>query len=153
MYKVYENSLLNELSEHNFAICISSMKLSALSFAADISLFVLYPTFLQHFLNIACLYSLKWRYEFNNIKSGIVNYGESKPSHFANVQERSWTLGAENVDELCECKNLGVYKNYYGSFNPTQAGVFWYHIGWYHIVFPPPCVSPFLVVQLSPNLA
>ena len=43
MYKVYINSLLNEVSEHNFAICISSMKLSAPSFADDISLLVLYP--------------------------------------------------------------------------------------------------------------
>ena len=104
MYKVYINSLLNEVSEHNFAICISSMKLSAPSFADDISLLVLYPTFLQHLMNIAYEYSLKWRYEFNNIKSGMVTYGESKPSHFANMQERSWTLGVENVDELYEYK-------------------------------------------------
>ena len=46
----YINSLLNELSEHNFVICISGMKLSAPSFADDISLLVLYPTFLQHFI-------------------------------------------------------------------------------------------------------
>ena len=84
------NSLLNELPEHNFEICISSMKLSAPSFADGISLLVLYPTFLQHFMNIAHKYSLKWRYEFNNIKSGIVTYGESEPSHFANMQERSY---------------------------------------------------------------
>ena len=83
MYKVYIKSLLNELSEHNFAICISSLKLSAPSFVDDISLPVLYPTFLQHFMNIAYEYSFKWRYEFNNIKSGIVTYGESHPSHFA----------------------------------------------------------------------
>ena len=67
-------------------------------------------------MNIAYEYSLKWRYEFNNIKSGKVTYCESKPSHFANMQERSWTLGVENVDELYEYKNLGVYKNYCGSF-------------------------------------
>ena len=52
----------------------------------------------------------------DNIKSGIVTYGESKPSHLANMQERSWTLGVENVDELYEYKNLGVYRNYCGSF-------------------------------------
>ena len=33
------------------------------------------------------------------------------------MQERSWTLGDENVDELYEYNNLGVYKNYCGSFN------------------------------------
>ena len=108
MYKVYINSLLHELSEHNFAICISGMKLSAPSFADDISFLVLYPTFLQHFINIAHEYSLKWRYEFNNIKNGIVTYGKSKPSHFANMQERSWTLGVENVDELYEYELRGL---------------------------------------------
>ena len=33
------------------------------------------------------------------------------------MQERSWTLGIETVDELYEDKSLGVYKNYCGSFN------------------------------------
>ena len=116
MYKVYINSLLNELSEHNSA---SGMKLSAPSFADDISLLVLYPTFLQHFMNIAYEYSLEWRYEFNNIKSGTVTCGESNPSHFADMQERSWTLGVENLDELYKYKNLGVYKSYCGSFNAS----------------------------------
>ena len=58
-------------------------------------------------MNIAYEYSLKWRYEFNNIKSGMVTYSESKPSHFSNMQERSWTLSVENVDQLYEYKNLG----------------------------------------------
>ena len=35
--------------------------------------------------------------------------------------------------------------------NPIQAGVFWNHIDWNHIV--PPSVSPLFVVQLQPNLA
>ena len=71
------------------------MKLTALSFADDISLLVLYPTVLQYFMNITYECNLKWRHEVNNIKSGTVTYGESKPSHFANIQERSWTLGVE----------------------------------------------------------
>ena len=45
----------------------------------------------------------------------MVTSGESKPSHSVNMQERSW--GVENVDELYDYKNLGVYKNYCGSFN------------------------------------
>ena len=58
-----------------------------------------------------------WWYEFNNIKSGAVTYGEFKPPHSANMQERSWTLGIENVDKLYKYKNLGVYKNYCDSFD------------------------------------
>ena len=72
-------------------------------------------------MNTAFEYSLKLRYEFNNIKSsivsGIVTYGECKPSHFANMQERPWSLGVDNVDQLYEYKNLVVYKNFCGFFN------------------------------------
>ena len=33
------------------------------------------------------------------------------------MQERSWTLDVETVDELYEYKSLRVYKNYCSSFN------------------------------------
>ena len=62
-------------------------------------------------------YSTKWRYEFNRTKSGIVTYGETKPVHFEEMKEREWILGDGTVDELYEYKNLGVLKNYIGSFS------------------------------------
>ena len=49
MYNEYINSLMNELTEQNFAICISGIKLSALSSPDDAFLLVLYPTFLSAF--------------------------------------------------------------------------------------------------------
>ena len=33
------------------------------------------------------------------------------------MKERKWILGNDNVDELYEYKNLGVVKNYTGSFS------------------------------------
>ena len=33
------------------------------------------------------------------------------------MNEREWLLGDESVDELYEYKNLGVVKNYTGSFS------------------------------------
>ena len=62
-------------------------------------------------------YSTQWRYEFNHAKSGIVTYGETKPVHFEEMKEREWILGDGTVDELYEYKNLGVLKNYIGSFS------------------------------------
>ena len=62
-------------------------------------------------------YSTKWRYEFNHTKSGVVTYGETKPVHFEEMKEREWSLGDGTVDELYEYKNLGVLKNYIGSFS------------------------------------
>ena len=49
--------------------------------------------------------------------SGIVTFGESKRVHSEAMKECTWALGGEHVTELCEYKNLGVVKNYIGSFS------------------------------------
>ena len=81
MYKVYINSLLNVLSNHCYAIFISDLSLSCPSFADDISLITLHASFLQSLMTKCFRYSLQWRYEFNHTKTGVVTFGESKPSH------------------------------------------------------------------------
>ena len=68
-------------------------------------------------MKICFQYSLNWRYEFNNSKSGVVTFGETKSTHFKSMQDRKWFLGESSVDELYEYKNLGVTKNYGGSFS------------------------------------
>ena len=68
-------------------------------------------------MSICYKYDIKWRYEFNLSKSGIVTLGESKPQHFESMKNRLWLLGDTIVDELYEYKNLGVLKNYVGSFS------------------------------------
>ena len=68
-------------------------------------------------MNRCYAYSIKWHYEFNHVKSGIVTFGESKRVHSEAMKERIWVLGGESVTELYENKNLGVVKNYIGSFS------------------------------------
>ena len=116
MYKVYNNSLLQKLSNHCYAISIYSLSLPAPSFADDVTLLALFPSFLKTFLNICHQYSVTWRYEFNHTKSGVVTFGETKPIHSRLMKERECTLGDTKVDELYEYKNIGVLKNYAGSF-------------------------------------
>ena len=67
MYKVYINNLLCELSDHCFSISIHGLRLPSPSFADDID------------------YGVRWRYEFNNSKSGIVTFGETKTQHFISM--------------------------------------------------------------------
>ena len=55
--------------------------------------------------------SIKWRYEFNYTKSGIVVLGESKIQHAKNMMNRKFNLGVDVVKERKEYKNLGVTKN------------------------------------------
>ena len=68
-------------------------------------------------MNLCYAYSIKWRYEFNHVKSGIVTFGESKRAHYEAMKEHIWVLGSESVTDLSEYKNLGVVKNYIGSFS------------------------------------
>ena len=117
MYKVYINGLLNVLTNHCYSISVNRLSLPSPSFADDVTLLALYPTFLHTFMEMCYEYSIKWRYEFNHIKSGVVTFGECKLAHYENMNERKWLLGDESVDELYEYKNLGVVKNYTGSFS------------------------------------
>ena len=49
-------------------------------------------------------------YKNGLLNSGVVIFGECKPAHYENMNEREWLLGDESVDELCEYKNLGAVK-------------------------------------------
>ena len=73
-------------------------------------------------MNICFQYSVSWRYDFNHTKSGVVTFGESKPIHSRSMSEREWILRNDVVDELNEYKNLGVVKNYVGSFSLNVQG-------------------------------
>ena len=68
-------------------------------------------------MNLCYAYSIKWRHEFSHVENGIVTFGESKCVHSEAMKERTWVLGGESVTELYEYKNLGVVKNYIGSFS------------------------------------
>ena len=61
-------------------------------------------------------YSKMWRYEFNHSESGVVTFGETKPIRCKSMKKREWALRDDTVEELYEYKNLGVLKNYCGSF-------------------------------------
>ena len=74
MYKVYINSFLKVFLQ-------SQSSLPSPSFADDISLPALYPLFLETFMNIYHKYGIKWRYEGNHTKSGVVTSGETRLLH------------------------------------------------------------------------
>ena len=81
MYKVYINSLLLELTQPSLAISINMLSIPSSSFADDITLLATYPTFVSTFMNLCYEYSIRWRYEFHNDKSGIVTFGETQGIH------------------------------------------------------------------------
>ena len=46
----------------------------------------------------------------------MLTFCEHGPHHFREKNNRSWKLGDEVVEESNECTNLGIVKNYVGSF-------------------------------------
>ena len=116
MYKIYINSLLKVLTDHCYAISVNRFSLPSPSFACDISMLALYPSFLETFMNIFHTFYKTWRYEFNHTKRRIVIFGETKPIDSQLMRWPEWKLGQLVVDELFEYKNLGVVKNYVSSF-------------------------------------
>ena len=96
---------------------MNRLNLPSPSFADDVTLLALYPTFLHTFMDMCYGYGIKWRYEFDHIKSGVVTFDECKPAHYESMNKREWLLGDESVDELYKYKNLGVLENYTGSFS------------------------------------
>ena len=116
------NSLLHVLSIHNYTICIRSLQLTSPSFADDIILLALHPSLDSVFMDMCHQYSIRWRYGFiNHTKCGVVTIGESKVLHFQSMNERVWKLGNDIVDGVYDYKNLGVLKNYVGSFSSNVA--------------------------------
>ena len=108
MYKAYINELLNELTQHSCALSLNSISLTSPAFADDITLLSIYHTFLSTFMNMCYEYSIKWRYEFNNLKSGIVTFGETKCVHSEAMKVRNWTLGSESVSDIMNIRSLHV---------------------------------------------
>ena len=70
-YKVYINSLLKVLTDHCYDISINRLSLPSPSFADDISLIALYPSFLKTFMNVC------HTYENGDMKLIILKVGSS----------------------------------------------------------------------------
>ena len=112
LYKVFINRLLIIISNDPFSLSIENIPVGCPTFADDLTLLALFPSFLQHLMSIVFDFSIKWRYEFNHNKSGVVVLGESKIQHAKNMLSRNFNLGLDVVKERKEYKNLGVTKNY-----------------------------------------
>ena len=116
MYKIYINELIKTISDCEYSLSIGPLKLGSPTFADDMTLLSLFPSFLQFLMKKAFGYSQKWRFDYNETKSGVVTFGEHGPTHFREKSCRSWQLGDKVVEEANQYKNLGIVKNYVGSF-------------------------------------
>ena len=85
MYKVYINALLSTLTNHAYAIFINGLRVSSPPGLLPL-LLMIFPCLLLNsrfslsLMHICYCHSLRWRHEFNNSKSGVVTFGETKGS-------------------------------------------------------------------------
>ena len=121
--KVYINKLLKDLCTPGIGILLLNYNFSAPTFADNMTLSALYPSCLNALTSIAYRYSCDWRYEFKYDKTAVVTFGESLACHSKAVKQRNWHVGPTHIDECDEYTNLGVYKNYCGSFKKTLMNV------------------------------
>ena len=117
MDKVYINALLNNLTNHAYAIFINWLRVSSPSFVDDISLLTTQQSFLALHMHKCYCSSLKSRCKFTNSKSGLVTLGETKAVHYQSMKTRECILSGNTVDDLYEYESLGALKNYIGSIS------------------------------------
>ena len=117
LYKVFINQLLREICQLKFGTSLFNYDLPCPSFADDMTLVSCYPSCLNVLMQLAYQYSCNWRYQFSYTKTSVVAFGESAAEHNKNKQTRNWSLCPDHIDEEDEYVNLGVHKNYCGSFS------------------------------------
>ena len=115
MYKVYINRLIERVCNSKYSLVIDNLRTGSPTFADDLTLLSLLPSFLRHLMHQVTQYSKIWRYDYNQSKSGVVVFGESRVLNYREKQARHWELDGNVVIELDEYKNLGVVKNYASS--------------------------------------
>ena len=108
--------MLRKICQLKLGASLFNYDLSCPSFAEDMTLVACYPSCLSVLMQLACRYSCDWRYQFSHSKTSVVAFGEPPAEHSKNKQTRNWSPGPDHIDEKDEYVNLGVYKNYCGSF-------------------------------------
>ena len=116
MYKVYINSLKRKSCDLKVGICLTNRFCSVPTFADDMTLLGLHASALSTLIRCAYDYCCKRRYEYHNEKSGIVVFGETPAMHGRIINTRKFFIGSSLIEEVKEYTNLGLYKNYCGSF-------------------------------------
>ena len=106
---VYINDLIVKIEQSSLHDTgILNIPSNCPSLADDLSCIGLTPLSLQNMLNIALVYSRKWRFKFNAQKSCILKF-RAKGNRAD--QDYEWTLGEDVVPCLDVCNHLGILIN------------------------------------------
>ena len=106
MYKVYINRLIETVCNSKCALVIDKLRIGSPTFADDMTLFSLFPSFLRHLMQkVTQSIFENLGYDYNQSKSGVVVFGESRVQHYREKLTRHWELDGNVVTELDEYKS------------------------------------------------
>ena len=84
-------------------------RLSAPSFADDMTLLACFPSCLNIMIQLAYKYTCNWRYQFNYGKTGVAVFDECAITHSKNMKVRQWKVGPNHIYEKPEYVSLGGF--------------------------------------------
>ena len=119
LYQLYINELLQMLKSCGYGFQINDINVGCPTFADDISIGTITKYGLNHMLNIANRYKIKWRYDFSLEKCLYMVWGEDKMPHIP-VQ-----FGDNVLRKVDSCKHMGVTL----SSHNTKKGIISERIG------------------------
>lgn len=93
-----------------------NMNVCAPTVADDMILVSLSRKGLEKMMSICHNYSVKWRFEYNANKCGVIVFNETGNRN----TERRWKLGPQTVNEVVEYTHLGINCN---SFLSTKKSI------------------------------
>jgi hypothetical protein len=101
LFQLYFDELLNSLQESNKGVSLYGTKISCIAYADDLALIASSSENLQAMLDIAFMYSKRWRFRFSPSKSVVMFDGscKSKPQLY---------LGETILQEVNVCTYLGT---------------------------------------------
>ena len=69
MYKMYISRLIATVCNSKYSLVIDNLRIGSPTFADDMTLLSLFPSFLRHLMHEVTQYSEIWRYDYNQSKA------------------------------------------------------------------------------------
>ena len=106
LYLIFINDLIDKVEKSEDCLRINNTSYGCPTSADDMVLLSLSKNGLDRLIDLCFKNSLNERYRYNIEKCNIVVFNES--NHEAQGQSRSWTMGADAVEEIAQYTHLGV---------------------------------------------
>jgi len=101
LFCIYINELTKMLRNESVGVNVFDVNINCLFWADDVVLIAENESDLQKMLNIASIFSERWKLDFNHSKSNVVVVGKRKD------ENKIWNLGSSRINEVDNYKYLG----------------------------------------------